>query len=303
MKYLVPSPDRYGRFGHQTHSIISALLLAYISGNKVVRPKYMYFAEKWNGVIDWGKSRFSTSKILASPIHIRYLQFRAKPDEHGNTKDNFKNAKAIKEALDLINNSDDNSLIFLPFDQSTGILKKLLNHQVIKQDFLNTLINKNFNKPANKYACIHIRRGDCTRERHPEWFVSNSFYINLIKLLHGILPTDYQIHICTQGSAEWITQQLGFSYSNRRLKINTTNQLFINDAEINDFLLMKNADLLFCAGSTFSHVAAYLGDHQLLFDVDKGVKIMLDECINMSTIDENWGEVEKLINEEIKKLN
>lgn len=302
MKYLIPSPDRYGRFGHQTHSILSALFLAYITDNKVVRPKYMYFAEKWNGVIDWSKSKFSTSKILESPIHIRYLQFRTKPDEYGNTKGNFENAKAIKEALDLINSSDDNSLIFLPFDQSTGILAKLFNYREIKQDFLNLFIDKSFNKPANKYACIHIRRGDCTRERHPQWFVSDSFYINLITLLHDILPTDYQIQICTQGSGEWITQQLKFSYSNRRLKINTTNQLFINETEINDFLLMKNADILFCAGSTFSHIAAYLGNHQLVFDVDKGAKLMLEDCRIASTIDEDWSKVENLINEKIKKL-
>ncbi|QNI83926.1 hypothetical protein SynPROS71_00089 [Synechococcus sp. PROS-7-1] len=262
----------------------------------------MYFAEKWNSVVDWSRSRFATKEIPDKPLHINYLQFSTKPDEHGNTKSRFNSAKAINAALQSINNTKDNSLIFLPFDQPTGLLTKLLDLHEVRQDFRNLFIDKNFKRPSDRYACIHIRRGDCTQERHPQWFVDDAFYIKLITLLLKDLPADYEIQICTQGSSEWIIQKFKDASFNGRLKINTTDQLFINDAEINDFLLMKNADILFCAGSSFSYVAAYAGNHKLVFDVEKGISLMLNECINLSTMHEEWSCVVELIKKEIAKF-
>ena len=262
----------------------------------------MYFAEKLNSVIDWSRSRFATKEIPESPLHINYLQFSTKPDAHGNTKSHLGSAKAINDALRIINNTKDNSLIFLPFDQSTGLLTKLLDLQEVRQDFRGLFIDQNFRKPSHRYACIHIRRGDCTKEKHPQWFVEDAFYIKLIALLLNELPADYEVQICTQGSSDWVSQELKDIPLNSRLKINTTDQIFINDAEINDFFIMKNADILFCAGSTFSHVAAYAGNHELVFDVDKGISQMLNKCINLSTMEEEWSRVEELIKKEIKKV-
>ena len=98
MKYLIASPDRYGRFGHQTHSILSAILLSYLSGNKTITPKYMFFAEKWNDYVNWSKSKYATNFVNAEANEVTYLKFKNNPDQHGNIKAKPTNANEIKKA-------------------------------------------------------------------------------------------------------------------------------------------------------------------------------------------------------------
>ena len=196
----------------------------------------MYFSEKWNQVVDWGKSRFCATKISGHKLHVHYPQFEENIDTYGNKKAIFYDAKSIQKVLQTIGDISDNSLIFLPFDQSTGLLAKLLNLPDIKKDFSNLFENYQFNKPQCRYTCIHIRRGDCTKEEHPQWFVEDDFYINLIILLCHELPDDHELHICTQGPINWITENISNSILHmRKLYIHSTRQSFTNDSEIEDF--------------------------------------------------------------------
>ena len=62
-RILIASPDRYGRFGHQTTSIYAAVALAHLSGSLLLHPRYMFFADRWNEHVDWSRSRFVTRRI------------------------------------------------------------------------------------------------------------------------------------------------------------------------------------------------------------------------------------------------
>ena len=81
---IVANPDRYARLGHQTFSILSGLVIAHITGLKLLSPRYMYFSEKWNSYIDWQKSTVVT-KSLPNALDVIYLN-KLPPDNYGNTK-------------------------------------------------------------------------------------------------------------------------------------------------------------------------------------------------------------------------
>ena len=257
----------------------------------------MFFAEKWNDYVNWSKSKYATNFVNAEANEVTYLKFKNNPDQHGNIKAKLTSANEIKKVLDQIDQATENSLIFLPFDQSAGILTKLISIDEIKVDFSNLFDFSHFKIPDYKYACIHIRRGDCTEKAHPNWYVNNKFYLNLISLLHNKLPDNYFIHICTQGVVDWIEELTNTAIYNRRIKINTTSQLFINDEEVYDFFIMQNSTILFCAGSSFSHTAAYSGKSRLIFDADRGSKLNLCNSRTLLTTEENWRKTESILDD------
>ena len=64
---------------------------------------------------------------------------------------------------------------------------------------------------------------------------------------------------------------------------------------------MKNSDILFCAGSAFSHFAAYSGRQKLVFDVDKGTSLLLNNCITISTLSDDQEKISSTVIQEINK--
>jgi hypothetical protein len=271
-KYLLASPDRYGRFGHQTTSLLAALLLAHVTNTRLIKPRYMYFCDKWNAYSDYSRS-VKVSSYIPSGLKLLYLE-KETSDSYGNRKWDLSSKDELTDILNRLHLASDNSLIFLPFDQSPGLLLKLLNKEHVRKDvrriftFPDVLL-----QPTPPYACIHIRRGDCTRAAHPSWFVEDAFYINLIELLLAELPKVFKICLCTQGDISWLLKspQVASSIVDKRVFIQTTDQLFINDSEVNDFVLMRNAVILFSASSSFSHLANVLGSHSVAFDVTRNL--------------------------------
>ena len=231
----------------------------------------MFFCDKWNSVIDFSQCPTTTDHIPAGS-RLTYLE-KDTSDPHGNRKWNLSISSEVIDIVSKIleHNGDENHLIHLPFDQSSGLLLSLLNNVNIRNELRQAFsLPKPDNTLKNPYICIHIRRGDCTETSHPEWYISNDFYIHLIDLLLESIPPHYSIVVCTQGNAEWLHNgRQADAERRKRLLIKTTDQLFLNDAEINDFSLMVNADLLFAAGSSFSHWAAYIGRHKIVIDVSR----------------------------------
>jgi len=117
------------------------------------------------------------------------------------------------------------------------------------------------------YVCIHIRRRDCTPTAHPKWFflatifISNLYrqYSNLIQLFIMYVSV---LKARLAGSNSKIVES-------DRFIVRSTNQLFINDSEVEDFVLMKEADILFSASSSFSYWATIIGSHRLVFDITR----------------------------------
>lgn len=267
MKYLVVHPDRYGRFGHQTTSIFSGIALAKITGYKLIYPKYMFFSDKWNKFIFWENISNLVCCSVDVPVSIRYLENK-NTDNHGNRAWKIVSSKDLSEILAELHSYPSNTLINLPFDQPPGIMKNFLLDNYLRTN-LKAIISPQLRLTGlpNKSICIHIRRGDCTPQRFPEWFISDNYYIALINGLLSQLPRDYILNICTQGDTEWLTQCSEMDDS--RVKIFSTNDLFLNDADIRDFKIMLNSTILISCGSSFSRWAGILGNQKGLFDISR----------------------------------
>lgn len=266
---MVVSPDRYGRFGHQTTSVAAGLLLARVTNAKLLEPKYMYFCDKWNPYADFSKSKYVT-RTVTEGASICFLE-KSVPDAYGNRKWDFNDKSEIHAVINMISAIEDNTIIWLPFDQSAGLLLNLLNNQVVRDDFKQVYhfdgLGMSFNHP---YACVHIRRGDCTIDSHPTWYVEDRFYTCLIDMLTHTLPPEYYVVVCTQGDCAWLRKsEIAGEITSGRVIIRTTDQLFMNDSEIEDFYIMKEASIIVCAASSFSDWAAYLGNHILAINISR----------------------------------
>ena len=267
-RVLICSPDRYGRFGHQTTSILASLLIAELTGSKVLLPRYMYFCHKWNTYVKWRDSSYVIDITDELSREVIYLE-SSNIDANGNTKWELNNSKEVQQFLNTFQKTPDKSILYLPFDQHPGILRRLL-----LQDSVGTSIRRCFENltclptPYKEYICLHIRRGDCRPDNHPQWYIDNMTYIAIISSIADAIP-DIPIVICTQGSTEWLTDLVLDINISARLHISSTNQYFINDEEINAFALMANARYLITCGSSFGHIAAYAGAVPTVLDISR----------------------------------
>lgn len=298
-KYLLVSPDRYGRFGHQTTSIFAGLILANITKTKLIAPRYSYFCDKWNKYSDFSKSKNVASTI--SEVASIYFLEKNTTDEYGNRKWDLTDKNEIVDIINKIYQVSDNTLINLPFDQSAGLFLNLLNKDEVREDVRRIFAFPDRSvSPPFPYACVHIRRGDCTRNAHPRWYVDDYFYISLLQLILSTLPDEFKVYVCTQGDIAWLnTSKLSIALTSGRLVIRSTNQLFINDSEIDDFILMKNSSFLFSAASSFSHWASFLGRHSLIVDISRSQYHALNDVVIINpdnALPENLSRIREALN-------
>lgn len=277
--YLVVSPDRYGRFGHQTSSIFSGIALAHMTNRRLLLPRYMFFAERWNRYIDWNQSAYTDKSIKGDSVEIRYIE-SLKTDEHGNRSYNMNNIKELRSCLDRLGEVE-NDLAMLPFDQQPGLLRELIGKEAIKRDLRGVLGEEMRIKPMTfPYICIHIRRGDCTKERHPHWYIENEFYMRLIRDLSSMSKGRLEIVVCTQGDIRWLRESKDLEPIQDLLRIRSTEDLFLNDAEFEDFRYMVNSEVLIGAGSQFSFWAAALGRQKSTVDLTRSKPCTFMNAIN-----------------------
>ena len=265
-RILIASPDRYGRFGHQTTSIYAAVALAHLSGSLLLHPRYMFFADRWNEHVDWSRSRFVT-RLITGDRQLVYLEQKTS-DRDGNRKWRLSGG-GLREMLDKITAISEDSIVHLPFDQSAGDLMHLATRDDVRADLNNVFGTWAWRSNEKPYACIHMRRGDCTPDRHKEWYVSDNFYVKLIQRLDVVLDHEMPIIICTQGSVQALEQKIPNLIAKGRVKVQTTSELWTNDAEVNDFITLAKAEILITARSTFSRWAGLVGPRKCVVDVNR----------------------------------
>jgi hypothetical protein len=227
----------------------------------------MFFAEKWNKYFDWSRLRKYIASNLDYKINIKYLENKS-TDDHGNRTWPLRTSGDLRELLKEIADMPEKSLIFLPFDQQPGILKRLLAEKRHRDELASVLDLELKRCGRNERSiCIHIRRGDCTQERFPEWYVNNSFYIELIKNIMQTESDSVSINICTQGETDWLNETV--ERAKGRVSIYTTKDLFLNDTDIRDFKIMINSEVLVASGSSFSRWAGIFGNSVRCYDISR----------------------------------
>lgn len=259
---FLSEPDRYGRFGHQSFSLLTSWLFAHRFNCHFLPNQYSYFASKYNDYVDFSSSSRSTSII---PSNTRYLRLEGSlPDHVGNTKFNLEDSKSIQSFLLSLQSARRTSkepiCLQLPFDQTAGVFFTSINasmHSDLRQIFGKLICRRAHDYPIS--IAIHIRRGDVNEDSHPSWYIKDFYYLNLVYALFLFFKDGINVNIVTQGEILFHTHPELQSYvSSGQLRINCASQNFINDDEIEDFSNLLNADLLFSGQSSFSQLASLI---------------------------------------------
>ena len=265
-------PDRYGRLGHQSFSLITPLLLAEYFNEFFAPQGYAYFANKYNSVIDYSLSQWAL-KDIAGESQFRFIQ-RNSIDKHGNSKFDFCSPADFGEFCSIVRTEQKSNLDFiilqLPFDQFPGKLVRRLSKPMIadlQKIFSGILLPKAGSSDKTvKNIVIHVRRGDVSPERHPHWYLPDSFYERLILTIVSFAKVKVSITIVTQG--EFLVNKsctLEKYFRDETVKVLTTSEAWINNCEIESFGLMLNADVVIGGLSSFSILASLIkkGIHQI----------------------------------------
>ena len=272
--------DRYGRIGHQTSRMLTAFLLAHLTGGKFIPLDYKFFPYRANKIFNFSHSeRACTENFFIRKVISLSKGFR---EPHGNDCFDFSSIEEIKLALTIMSQSNTiepnasqvelpYTIIKLPFDQAPGLLLKLLNNPLIYEDFKRVFVGlvDNIKGYCNSFdLVIHIRRGDVTKESHPDWWIDDDIYINILnELFHdnSFMPN---VCICTQrGISQKLIKhvnQISESFKGH-LTIRASKEGWSNNDEVEDFLLMSNAKVLMGGLSSFPCLAALASQNRFIF--------------------------------------
>lgn len=273
---FVAQPDRYGRFGHQTFSLLTPLLLAHYLDELFLPLKYEYFACKYNDVIDFSVSRKAAS-IVEGKVHFSRIN-RNPIDEHGNTKYDLSCASDFGELMKIVvatkEHMCDYVYLLLPFDQFPGHLLRLESSVIrsdIKTVFQDLFISSSTSTKKPRYA-IHIRRGDVTPERFPHWFIPDNHYCRLIEAIAAAHSGDVSINVVTQGSITLESDVCKMLLLSGNLRIDSSHSTWTNDMEIDSIKDLFKADYIVGGLSSFSMLPAWIkhGAHGIVFRKNDG---------------------------------
>lgn len=206
MVSFIANPDRYGRFGHQSFSMLTAWALAAILDKKFVPLQYLYFERHFNSFVDFGRSKYSTSQSMR-PVRFSHIRGASIPDQYVNNRLPVNSTDGLISLLDQISEIEQDSAdveicAFLPFDQNIGILGKIIdkNRDDLRRIFhFDQLFMQYSDLRSPIRVVIHIRRGDVSSQAHPTWHVPISIYYEVIIKLMQTSNNRCSIDIVSDG--------------------------------------------------------------------------------------------------------
>jgi len=267
---LIAAPDRYGRFAHQTFSLLSAWAAAHRFGCHFVPLKYSYFANKYNQFVSFGCSSRARSEFAGKTVY--QMMSGVEPDVYGNTKYNLlsldHSLAFVSELIDQHSRCADITLLELPFDQHPGRLIKSLTPTMhsdltkVFQPFINSGRKRIIATQKNQkqiLVTVHIRRGDVTPKTQPDWFIEDIYYERLIEALYHVLGDTIKIMVLSQGGMHWNNNSLHKHLLSKEIVIeHSSGNGWINQGEIADFSTMLCSDLIVAGQSGFSLLASLI---------------------------------------------
>ncbi len=284
--------EPYGRFGHQSYNFLTAYILAKISGCGFYGGRYLFRAENFNSCIDWNiisnikgepvfcsedfNSYFRSSKYARSFVQNKSLDGDANFNniELSLSNKSCKTTGQLKSIIDALNEL---SIIYadrayptvidLPFNFLDGILGRLIGCYLseIRKIYLVSNIEQ------KQTVAIHLRRGDAGKGNNllvdPELQAKKIPYI-----LENHLPKDIDVHIFTQAHSSSELNYLIEKIKGRKLHLHLDKgeDLLINTNDVDHFKLMIESKYIILGNSTYSYMAAYLGNHEKAFSLSDG---------------------------------
>lgn len=277
---FIANPDRYGRFGHQSFSMLTAWALAAILKKKFVPLHYLYFAQHFNPFVDFGKSKYSTKQSIR-PVKFCHIKGASNPDQYGNNKLALDSVQGLLSLIDEISRIEEDSdgldvCAFLPFDQNIGLMSRVIDQRRddLRKIFHFNVLNreeKNVDSPLT--IALHIRRGDVTSKAHPTWHVPIGVYDDVIRELTHRSQNRCLIEIVSDGPpySKDVTELA------KRHKIELEGEPFLHQSgidrlrdDVRDFCKLRSADVVVGSKSTFSWLASRVGNGKFVGILSEG---------------------------------
>ncbi len=251
MRQLIATPYYHARLGHQTYTIASAILFAYLTDSKVLRPIYEGQCKKWNQYIDWSLCELTSSN--------EYPNNKVTIDLFYQDKD-MDSLEKLYRLMDIILASSTSSIIRLPFDQSLSVSWRSLMSPRFRK-IIRPVFTSMPSPIQGDYIAIHVRRGDVSAQKHTQLFIGSDFYRKLLRHLMDLNLTGMPIYIISEGLeptlVNLIKNYLDQGHSIHHLT--SKDSLISIDADVRDFSIMMNAKILITGSSNFSqwaHIAS-----------------------------------------------
>jgi len=269
-------PDRYGRLGHQTFSILTSWLLAKKLGQVFIPIRYAYFADIFNQYVNFSDSEYAVTNL---PRGTSLFSIETDDvDKYGNRKFNFDSPEGFGYFLDKLYavsiSKSCNRLIVLPFDQQPGILMRSLgdrDYEDLRRVFKGVL-NLATPKDASFYIGFHIRRGDVGSNNHPEWFIDDNICCLLIETLLRLKISDYKLLVFTQGKCILpnLSPKINEACISGKLVIRDGADHFVSQrGEAMTLAEMSQCDIMIGGLSSFSLLASMLSETRLILALIK----------------------------------
>ena len=217
-----------GRMGHQLAEWNTALSLSvYFEINFIHTP----LGYGWEKALNFGKDELTEPPLPTKTVKLP----------------NF-NRSHMEEIRATINSHKNSTLLL---DEGQNLENHWLTEGILKSKWKHSPINKPFKKDEDKIG-VHIRRGDVTKNAHPNRWVNDETYI---KIIDSVLATknNTKVHIFSEGKLEDFKAYEKYSPN-----------LHINGSEFETFNKMTKCETLITGKSAFSYFASILSSNNII---------------------------------------
>jgi len=217
-----------GRMGHQLAEWNTALSVAeYYALGFIHQP----LKHGWEDKFKFGENELRQNSIKFNNI-INLPKF------------NRTDIESIRPQIE----SNDNTLFILA--DSQNLESHWITEKILKDKWKTSPINQPFEEGFN--IGIHIRRGDVTKERYPNRWVSNNEYVEIIET-HLSKYKNYKLHIFSEGT------------ENEFKEFKNHNPIFhLNGDQYKTFNKMVKCDVLVTGKSGYSYFASIISEGDII---------------------------------------
>lgn len=254
MKYIVNTlENKNGRIGHQFFNWTLGFVLSKLLNIEFVHSEFCGRADYWDKFLNLGNGRKTLRDLrglnvvnLPSPGYYVLCHY---------DYSNINQAQSLLlEWKKIVEEGPDNTVYSLPYNQFSGYLSNLL------WDY-NTELKDLYWKNKNKHCwdngkinvAIHIRRGDINQQKNPDRFISLKSYKEVIDTLRS-KNKNYLFHVYSEGN----------SNAFRELQSEDV-VLRLNGSDTEAFHELCSADILVTGLSSYSVMAAYLSNAEIVY--------------------------------------
>jgi hypothetical protein len=258
--------------GHSMYNYISVLLFSKIAGLGFIHTDVEGYGKRFNNILNL-KNKFQSINDINISETVIINQF------------DFRNNLHIEDCLNLIKkyNNKNNVLFKLDFNNGNLFPGKLIQDsewlmEIFSKSYFDSNKKVSIYEPYFNNIAVHIRRNDITKNKNPDRWEDNEFYIKIINKLNK--EKDSKFFIISDGVLEDFTSitkkyknlniiKLSTSYASDESLFNQTfdskYNLILGGKDTEIFHMLAQSDILVTGQSSFSTLCTYINKGKIIY--------------------------------------